>query len=119
MIVNNTNQCINVKIVIIQQYKALLSKSMVKQITAPQSQQKRVKNSKYNRFDDFDKVDEKKKNTWPADGVVYLGHLPHGFYEEQLKGYFSQYGEVLGVKVARSKKTARSKGYGFVQFRYP
>jgi nucleolar protein 15 len=36
-----------------------------------------------------------------------------------LKTYFTQYGDVLGVKVARSKKTARSKGYAFVQFRYP
>lgn len=53
------------------------------------------------------------------DAVVYLGHLPHGFYEDQLKSYFSQYGDVLAVKVARSKKTARSKGYAFVQFRYP
>lgn len=53
------------------------------------------------------------------DGVVYVGHLPHGFLEEELKSYFSQYGDVLGVKVARSKKTARSKGYAFIQFRYP
>jgi len=50
--------------------------------------------------------------------VVYLGHLPYGFQEEQMKEYFSQYGEVLGVKLARSKTTARSKGYGFVQFKY-
>lgn len=53
------------------------------------------------------------------NAVVYIGHLPHGFYEDQLKSYFSQYGEVLGVKVARSKITARSKGYAFVQFKYP
>lgn len=53
------------------------------------------------------------------NAVVYIGHLPHGFYEEQLKSYFTQYGEVLAVKVARSRKTARSKGYAFVQFKYP
>ncbi len=52
------------------------------------------------------------------DAVVYIGHLPHGFLEEQLKSYFGQYGDVLAVKVARSKKTARSKGYAFIQFRY-
>lgn len=51
--------------------------------------------------------------------MVYIGHLPHGFYENELKAYFSQYGQVLGVKVARSRKTARSRGYAFVQFRYP
>jgi RNA recognition motif-containing protein len=52
------------------------------------------------------------------DAVVYIGHLPHGFLEEQLNSYFSQYGEVLAVKVARSKKTSRSKGYAFIQFKY-
>lgn len=53
------------------------------------------------------------------NAVIYLGHLPYGFQEDQLKAYFSQYGEVLAVKLARSKATARSKGYAFVQFRYP
>ena len=36
-----------------------------------------------------------------------------------MREYFGQYGEVMGVKLARSRKTARSKGYGFVQFKYP
>lgn len=78
-----------------------------------------AKNSKYNRFKDVDTVDQNKKSTWPAQAVVYIGHLPHGFYENQLRAYLAQYGEVLGVKVARSRKTARAKGYAFVQFRYP
>lgn len=37
-------------------------------------------------------------------GVVYIGHLPHGFYEEQLRSYFSQFGTVEKIKVARNKK---------------
>jgi len=53
------------------------------------------------------------------DAVVYIGHLPHGFFEEQMKEYFTQYGEVLGVKLARARKTAKSKGYAFIQFKYP
>jgi nucleolar protein 15 len=36
-----------------------------------------------------------------------------------MKQYFSQYGEVLAVKLARARKTSRSKGYGFIQFKYP
>jgi hypothetical protein len=39
-----------------------------------------VKNNKYNRFDKLDNIDSNKKNTWPVDAVVYIGHLPHGFY---------------------------------------
>lgn len=50
-------------------------------------------------------------------GVVYVGHLPHGFYEEQLDGYFSQFGAVKKVKVARNKKSGRCKGYAFVEFK--
>lgn len=50
-------------------------------------------------------------------GVLYVGHLPYGFVEDGLKEYFSQYGEVLRVKLMRSKKTARSKGYAFVEFK--
>lgn len=40
--------------------------------------------------------------------VVYLGHVPHGFFEEQMKGFFSQFGEVLRVRLSRSKKTGMS-----------
>lgn len=48
--------------------------------------------------------------------VIYIGHIPHGFFEEEMRDYFGQYGEVKHVKVSRSKKTGRSKGYGFVEF---
>lgn len=36
-------------------------------------------------------------------GIVYIGHLPHGFYEEQMQDYFKQFGKVTRVRVARSK----------------
>lgn len=52
----------------------------------------------------------------PHRGVMYIGHLPHGFYEKAIRGFFSQFGTVLRVRVARSKKTSRAKGYGWVQF---
>ncbi|GFO33462.1 toll-like receptor m [Plakobranchus ocellatus] len=51
-------------------------------------------------------------------GVVYIGHIPHGFYERQLNDYFSQFGTVLELKLSRSKKTGNSKGYAFVKFQY-
>lgn len=49
--------------------------------------------------------------------TIYLGSIPHGFYEEQMKSYFSQFGKVVSVNLARSSKTGRSKGFAFVQFR--
>jgi nucleolar protein 15 len=51
-----------------------------------------------------------------GSSVCYLGHLPHGFYEEQIRGYFEQYGEVRRIRVSRSKKTARSRGFAFIDF---
>jgi nucleolar protein 15 len=36
-----------------------------------------------------------------------------------MKEYFSQYGEVMGIKLARARATNRSKGYAFIQFKYP
>ncbi|XP_034937583.1 MKI67 FHA domain-interacting nucleolar phosphoprotein [Chelonus insularis] len=49
-------------------------------------------------------------------GIIYIGHIPHGFYEPQMKEYFSQFGVVTNVRVSRSKITGKSKGYGFVEF---
>ncbi|XP_015591733.1 MKI67 FHA domain-interacting nucleolar phosphoprotein-like [Cephus cinctus] len=62
--------------------------------------------------------DLRRKTKIPV-GIVYIGHIPHGFYEEQMKDYFSQFGKVTRVRVARSKKNGRSRGYGYVEFAHP
>ena len=49
-------------------------------------------------------------------GIVYVGHLPKGFNEEELKKFFGQFGTVSKLRVSRSKKTGRSKGYAFLEF---
>jgi len=59
---------------------------------------------------------EKQKDLGETRGVIYIGHLPHGFYEEQLRKYFAQFGEVTRVRVSRSRKTGGSRGYAFVEF---
>ncbi|KAG0204585.1 MKI67 FHA domain-interacting nucleolar phosphoprotein [Mortierella sp. GBA30] len=51
-----------------------------------------------------------------ATGVVYLGRIPHGFYEEQMQAYFSQFGKVLRLRLSRNKKTGKSKHYAFIEF---
>lgn len=48
--------------------------------------------------------------------VVYVGHIPHGFYEKQMKDYFSQFGHVAKIRLSRNKKTGKSKHYAFLQF---
>ncbi|XP_023224722.1 nucleolar protein 4-like [Centruroides sculpturatus] len=64
------------------------------------------------------KMKKGKKFGLHKSGVMYVGHLPHGFYEEELKSFFSQFGAVNRVRVVRSRKTGRSKGYAFVEFKY-
>merc|ERR1712038_2191944 len=64
-----------------------------------------------------DKVKQMKiKNKEDGPGVIYIGHIPRGFFEPQMKEYFSQFGKVSKLRLARSKKTGNQKGYAFVEF---
>ena len=47
--------------------------------------------------------------------IIYLGHVPHGFYEEQMNSFFSQFGNVKRLRLSRNKKTGRSKHYAFIE----
>jgi nucleolar protein 15 len=49
-------------------------------------------------------------------GVVYLGHIPFGFFEDQMRGFFSQFGVVTQLRLSRNKKTGNSKHYAFIEF---
>ncbi|KAJ8096721.1 hypothetical protein POJ06DRAFT_297691 [Lipomyces tetrasporus] len=49
-------------------------------------------------------------------GVLYIGRIPHGFYESQMRRYFSQFGDILRLRLSRNKKTGASKHYAFIEF---
>uniref|UniRef100_A0A6N2MCB3 RRM domain-containing protein n=1 Tax=Salix viminalis TaxID=40686 RepID=A0A6N2MCB3_SALVM len=49
-------------------------------------------------------------------GVLYIGRIPHGFYEDEMKAYFSQFGTIKRLRIARNKKTGKSKHFGFMTF---
>jgi nucleolar protein 15 len=49
-------------------------------------------------------------------GVVFVGHIPHGFYEDQMRDYFSQFGHVTRIRLSRSPKSGRSRGFAYVEF---
>lgn len=55
--------------------------------------------------------------------LIYISadsrHLPHGFYEDELRGFFSQFGDISRLRVSRNKKTGKSKNYAFVEFKSP
>ncbi|KAG7258217.1 hypothetical protein CRUP_014293 [Coryphaenoides rupestris] len=51
-----------------------------------------------------------------SPGVVYVAHLPTSLGEKELMIYFQQFGNILRLRLARSKKTGNSKGYAFMEF---
>ena len=70
-----------------------------------------------------DKKNETKKTTLvptvlPGAGVIYLSRIPHGFYEDQMRAYFSQFGEITRLRMARNKRTGASKHYAYIEFRH-
>uniref|UniRef100_A0A8R1I1L9 RRM domain-containing protein n=1 Tax=Caenorhabditis japonica TaxID=281687 RepID=A0A8R1I1L9_CAEJA len=64
------------------------------------------------------KVVAKKSPKKPAKKlfVVKLQRIPFGFFEKELLGYFRQFGNVLRIRVARSRKTGNHKGWAYVGF---
>ncbi|KAH6603949.1 ribosomal biogenesis gar2 [Trichoderma cornu-damae] len=49
-------------------------------------------------------------------GVIYIGRIPHGFYEHEMKQYLSQFGPISRLRLSRNKKTGASKHFAFVEF---
>lgn len=57
-----------------------------------------------------------KKSKKNKKGVIYIGRLPDGFEEKELSKYFSQFGEITNVKLARNKKTGNTRHFAFLEF---
>lgn len=55
------------------------------------------------------------KEKGPSD-IIYIGHIPAGFEEREMRKFFSQFGDVVRLKLARNKKTMGSRGHAFVKF---
>ncbi|KAL3523548.1 hypothetical protein ACH5RR_016382 [Cinchona calisaya] len=51
--------------------------------------------------------------------VLYTGRIPHGFYENEMEGFFKQFGAIKRLRIARNKKTGKSKHFGFIEFESP
>lgn len=79
-------------------------------------QEKKVKRKKSSKQDELKEEIENKDNETVKENVIYLGHIPNGFFEKEMRRFFSQFGLVKRIKLFRSAKTQRSKGYAFVEF---
>ena len=70
-----------------------------------------------NELENLNEIMNKNINSNLNTGVIYIGHLPWGFEEKALKKYFNQFGEITRLIVPRSKKSGRTHGYAFIEFK--
>ena len=61
-------------------------------------------------------AETKKDEEHDSPGTLYIGRLPHGFYETQMKSYFSQFGTISRLRMSRNRRTGASKHYAFIEF---
>ncbi|CAD6584462.1 MAG: hypothetical protein ASARMPRED_001773 [Alectoria sarmentosa] len=64
------------------------------------------------------KLEDVKNSANEGPGVVYVGRIPHGFYEHEMREYFSQFGDISRLRLSRSRKNGASRHYAFVEFTY-
>ena len=46
---------------------------------------------------------------------IYVGNLPHGVSEEEIREMFAKFGEVESVTLVKDRFSGQSKGFGFVE----
>ena len=61
---------------------------------------------------------ETTSGVFPGGAVVFVGRVPHGFYEEEMRAYFSQFGDITRLRLSRNRATGASKHYAFIEFRH-
>jgi len=98
----------------------VLKRKAKKKIAVEKLQQPRKGRTKARRLVEAqakaDAEDEEDDEPLEPRGVIYLGHVPNGFFEPQMRKFFSQFGKVTRLRLSRSKKNAQSKGYAFIEF---
>jgi RNA recognition motif-containing protein len=46
---------------------------------------------------------------------IYVGNLPFQSTEDEVRAAFSEFGEVVSVKLITDRETGRPRGFGFVE----
>ncbi|KAK4988695.1 nucleolar protein [Elasticomyces elasticus] len=64
----------------------------------------------------LNELKEAGKSDANTPGVIFVGRIPHGFFEHQMRAYFSQFGEISTLRLSRNRRTGHSKHYAFIRF---
>lgn len=67
-------------------------------------------------FDKINAISHPSTNSKSEGGVVYVGRIPHGFYEHEMRAYFGQFGNINRLRLSRNKTTGASRHYAFIEF---
>jgi RNA recognition motif-containing protein len=51
-----------------------------------------------------------------SQAKIYVGNLSYNTTEDQLRDFFSQYGNIDELKLISDFQTGRSKGFGFITY---
>jgi nucleolar protein 15 len=101
------------------------TEALLKGFESDDDEEKDPEDQGYEVSDEIPKVSKKiRKKAQAAEkasasgkpGVVYVGRIPHGFYEQEMRQYFSQFGNITNLRLSRNRKTGKSKHFAFVQF---
>lgn len=85
--------------------------------TITQSIQPNVSGHRVNKV--ISKTTTSDSNTKPKaakTGVIYIGRLPQGFQEPELRTYFQQFGPIKQLILPRNKKSGKSKHFAYIEF---
>ncbi len=47
--------------------------------------------------------------------TIYVGNIPWSASEDELKAFFSDFGQIISARIITERATGRSKGYGFIE----
>ena len=97
-----------------KQIKNKLENKEELEIESSKEEEEEEKNIKKNKKREIQNEEGISSN--PSTGVIYVGHLPWGFLDDNLKKYFSQFGNITRIISPKSSKTGRSVGYAFIEF---
>lgn len=51
-----------------------------------------------------------------SESKIYVGNLSYTTSEDELRGFFAQYGNIQDIKLIMDFTTGRSKGFGFITY---